>query len=131
MTRSEIREAVFKIIFQADFYENDELEEQAIELTEQEELYGKDTEGITQKSREIFAHIKELDEIIDGISEGWKTTRMSKVDLSLMRLAIYEMKYEKLPKGVAINEAVELAKIYGTDRSSGFVNGVLAKFDEG
>ena len=71
-----------------------------------------------------------MDAQINDVVEGWKTTRMSKVDLSLIRLALYEMKFEKIPKGVAINEAVELAKQYGTDHSSGFVNGVLAKFDE-
>ena len=55
---------------------------------------------------------------------------MAKVDLSLIRLAVYEIRYEKIPKGIAINEAVELAKKYGADQSAGFVNGVLAKIDE-
>ena len=71
-----------------------------------------------------------MDADINERTENWKTTRMSKVDLSLIRLALYEMRYEDMPKGVAINEAVELAKKYGTDSSSGFVNGVLAKFNE-
>ena len=55
---------------------------------------------------------------------------MAKVDLSLIRLAVYEIRYEKLPKGIAINEAVELAKTFGTDQSAGFVNGVLARIHE-
>jgi N utilization substance protein B len=130
MTRSKIREAVFKIIFRADFYDEEGLQEQVKNLSEDDADYGQDTEEIVAKVQEIFAHLSELDQIIDEMAEGWKTTRMNKVDLSLMRLAVYEMKYEKLPKGVAINEAVELAKQYGTDQSSGFVNGVLAKFDE-
>jgi N utilization substance protein B len=130
MTRSKIREAVFKIIFRADFYDEEGLQEQVKNLSEDDTDYGQDTEEIVAKVQEIFAHLSELDQIIDEMAEGWKTTRMNKVDLSLMRLAVYEMKYEKLPKGVAINEAVELAKQYGTDQSSGFVNGVLAKFDE-
>lgn len=130
MTRSKIREAVFKIIFQADFYEDEELRQQVELLEEEGEEYGEDSEYIFQKAKAIFEHLSELDASIDETATGWKTTRMSKVDLSLIRLALYEMKYEDLPKGIAINEAVELAKKYGTDQSSGFVNGVLAKFDE-
>lgn len=62
------------------------------------------------------------------MAQGWKTSRMGKVDLTLIRLAVYEMKFEEdVPAGVAINEAVELAKAYGTDDSSSFVNGILAK----
>ncbi len=129
MTRRELREEIFKIIFQADFHSEEELTEQ-VELFLDEEKFAKDKALITEKCCDIFAHVESLDEQINEVVEGWKTTRMNKVDLSLIRLALYEMKYEKLPKGVAINEAVELAKQYGTDQSSGFVNGVLAKFDE-
>ena len=64
----------------------------------------------------------------NAVAKGWKTSRMGKVDLTIIRLAVYELKYEEdIPTGVAINEAVELAKKYGTDTSSSFVNGVLAK----
>ena len=73
-------------------------------------------------------HLEEIDAAINEVSEGWKTTRMGKVDLTLIRLAVYEMKHEEdIPVGVAINEAVELAKQYGTDDSPAFINGVLAK----
>ena len=66
--------------------------------------------------------------MINAIARGWKTTRMGKVDLTLIRLGVYEMKFDdEIPTGVAINEAVELAKKYGTDGSSSFVNGILAK----
>ena len=72
--------------------------------------------------------IEEIDAKINEVSEGWKTGRMGKVDLTLIRLAVYEMLYEEdVPAKVAINEAVELAKQYGTDNSPSFVNGVLAK----
>ena len=75
-----------------------------------------------------MAHLAEIDEAIDAVAEGWKTGRMGKVGLTLIRLAVYEMKYdEDVPVGVAINEAVELAKKYGTDESPAFINGVLAK----
>ena len=130
MTRRELRENVFRIIFQADFHSEDELNRQ-LDLTLEEESWDEEQkEQIREKCRNIFSHREQLDEEINHVVEGWKTTRMSKVDLSLIRLALYELKYEKLPKGVVINEAVELAKQYGTEQSSGFVNGVLAKFDE-
>lgn len=67
--------------------------------------------------------------MINEAAHGWKTSRMGKVDLTLIRLAVYEIKYEDdIPVGVSINEAVELAKKYGTDDSFAFVNGILAKF---
>ena len=70
----------------------------------------------------------DLDSRIDGVADKWKTERMTKVDLTIIRLAAYEMLYdEEVPTGVAINEAVELAKRYGTDQSPAFVNAVLAK----
>lgn len=70
----------------------------------------------------------ELDALIDEKSTGWKTNRMAKVDLAIIRLAVYEIKFEDdIPTKVSINEAVELAKKYGADESGAFVNGVLAK----
>ena len=88
----------------------------------------KDGAYISGKCEDIVAHLAEIDEAIDAVAEGWKTGRMGKVDLTLIRLAVYEMKYdEDVPVGVAINEAVELAKKYGTDESPAFINGVLAK----
>ncbi len=66
--------------------------------------------------------------MVNQVAQGWKTTRMGKADLTLIRLAVHEMKFEEdVPEGVAINEAVELAKTYGSDDSPSFVNGVLAK----
>ena len=130
MTRRELREEIFKIIFQTDFHSKEELVAQATLFLEDAGYSTKDREEILAKCSEIFDHVEELDATINAVVEGWKTTRMSKVDLSLIRLALYEMKYDKTPKGVAINEAVELAKQYGTDHSSGFVNGVLAKLNE-
>ena len=66
--------------------------------------------------------------MLEEVSEGWKVKRMGKVDLAIMRLAVYEMKYdEEIPVRVAINEAVEIAKKYGQDSSPSFINGILAK----
>ena len=106
-----------------------ELPEQIAVYEETEEPWdAKDGAYISGKCEDIVAHLAEIDEAIDAVAEGWKTGRMGKVDLTLIRLAVYEMKYdEDVPVGVAINEAVELAKKYGTDESPAFINGVLAK----
>ena len=82
-----------------------------------------------EKCNAIIEHMAELDALIDEKSTGWKTNRMAKVDLAIIRLAVYEIKFEDdIPTKVSINEAVELAKKYGADESGAFVNGVLAKF---
>ena len=89
----------------------------------------KDQTYITGKCEDILGHLTEIDDAINEVTKGWKTTRMGKVDLSLIRLAVYEIRYEEdIPTKVAINEAIELAKKYGTDESPAFINGVLAKF---
>lgn len=129
MSRREIREKVFKLLFRAEFYEEGELPEQRqlfLEELGQEE--NEDTVYIQQKFEAIVSRLSEIDAMVNQVAKGWKTSRMGKVDLTLIRLAVYEMKYEEgVPAGVAINEAVELAKSYGTDDSSSFVNGILAK----
>lgn len=129
MSRREIREQIFKLLFRAEFYQEAELPEQLQlffeELDKKEE---KDTVYIQEKFEQILSHMSEIDKMVNEIAQGWKTTRMGKVDLTLIRLAVYEMKFEEeVPTGVAINEAVELAKSYGTDDSASFVNGILAK----
>lgn len=87
-----------------------------------------DRDYIEHKSSDILAHLQEIDEIINTSATGWKTSRMAKVELALIRVAVYEIRYEEdIPTKVAINEAVELAKEYGEDNSAAFVNGVLAR----
>ena len=87
-----------------------------------------DAAYIQNKIRDLAGRVTEIDDMINAVARGWKTGRMGKVDLTLIRLAVYEIKFEEdIPTGVAINEAVELAKRYGTDGSSSFVNGILAK----
>lgn len=83
---------------------------------------------IVRKTEKIMAMIPELDSMVNEHAVGWQTDRMGKVDLTIIRLAVYEMKFdEDIPVSVAINEAVELAKRYGTENSPAFINGVLAK----
>ncbi len=129
MTRREIREQVFKMLFRVEFYNQEEMSEQ-IALCEDDACSWKEKDKtyIFEKVEKISEKIEEIDAKINEVSEGWKTGRMGKVDLTLIRLAVYEMLYEEdVPAKVAINEAVELAKQYGTDKSPSFVNGVLAK----
>ena len=129
MTRREIREQVFKMLFRVEFYNQEEMSE-PIALCEDDACSWKEKDKtyIFEKVEKISEKLEEIDAKINEVSEGWKTGRMGKVDLTLIRLAVYEMLYEEdVPAKVAINEAVELAKQYGTDNSPSFVNGVLAK----
>ena len=129
MTRRALREQVFLMLFRVEFHSAEEMEEQ-MKLYE-EQLEGcseKDTAYILDKFKGIVEKLDEIDAAIGEASKGWKVSRMEKVDLALIRLAVYEMRYEEdVPVKVAINEAIELAKQYGSDESSAFVNGVLAK----
>ena len=128
MTRREIREQIFQMLFRIEFYETEELSEQLKYETDEEKEPDKDEIYIQNKINAIHEKVEEIDGIINEVAKGWKTTRMGKVDLTLLRLAVYELRFEDdIPTGVAINEAVELAKRYGTDESASFVNGILAK----
>lgn len=117
------------MLFRVEFHDQEDMIRQIEEGCMEDEAWSeKDSEYILGKCRKIVEHIPEIDEAVNEVSKGWKTKRMGKVDLTLIRLAVYEMKYEEdIPVQVAINEAVELAKQYGTDDSPSFVNGVLAK----
>ena len=134
------------MLFSADFYPT---REEAIARLEQyfqsPEEDDTDAEGVQQilhrvdfseKSRReleqrttaIIEKIPEIDEKLDQVAAGWKTKRMGKVELTILRLAVYEMEYDdSIPDKVSVNEAVELAKKFGGSDSPSFVNGVLAK----
>jgi N utilization substance protein B len=129
MTKRQLREQVFKMVFGAEFHDAGEMPEQLKVYGEVEASWSDEEKAdISGKCESIVARIPELDELINSAAEGWKTARMPKVDLAILRLAVYEMKFdEDVPVGVAINEAVELAKRYGTDSSPAFINGVLGK----
>lgn len=130
MSRRELREQIFKLLFRVEFNKVED-------MPEQEELFFEDEDATTagdasyvsDKYHKIFEKLAEIDALLNEKASGWDTGRMSKVDLTILRLAVYEICYdEEVPTGVAINEAVELAKKFGQDASYGFVNGVLAKF---
>lgn len=127
MSRREMRERTFQLLFRIEFHSKEELSEQLLYDADEGEDDA-DAAYIREKTQAVAEKAAELDGLINEIAKGWKTTRMGKVDLTLLRLAVYEIKFDDdIPTGVAINEAVELAKKYGTDDSSSFVNGILAK----
>ena len=131
MTRRELREQIFKLLFRVEFNNREEMPEQTEFFFEEEENQADvaDTAYITDKLNRILEKLTEIDAALNEKVEGWDTGRMGKVDLTDLRLAVYEILFdEEIPTGVAINEAVELAKKFGQDSSSAFVNGVLAKF---
>lgn len=126
-----MREQIFKLLFRVEFNQREEMPEQEQFFFEDEENTAalKDCDQIRDKVNRIVEKLDEIDEKLNMTAEGWQTKRMGKVDLTILRLAVYEIKYdEDIPTGVAINEAVELAKKFGQDSSPAFVNGVLAKF---
>ena len=122
MKRSEIRELAFKLIYSLEIQKEENLDEQIDLYIENNNIEEKDA------IEYIKDCIKGINKIIEGsLTSDWKIDRISKINLSLLKLAIYEIKYKDIPYKVEINEVVELAKTYGEDMSSKFINGALAK----
>lgn len=129
MGRREMREHIFKLLFLREFNSAEEMPEQIQmyfetleELPPVQEAYMEDKYG------KILEHVEEIDKVLSDTSSGWKVNRMGKVDVNILRLAVYEMNYdEDVPVRVAINEAVELAKKFGGDETPSFINGILGK----
>lgn len=139
MRRSQIREQIFKLLFRIEFnssedmpeqvqlfmesptLDNDENDYKEVTFTESEEKY------IREKYEDIVSHVSEIDSLISKTSSGWSLDRLGKVELTILRLATYEIMFDDdIPTGVAIDQAVELSKRFGRDESYAFINGVLA-----
>ena len=145
MTRREMREHCFKMLFGVGFYPSEEVAEQAeqyfaspeeddttedgrIEIVHQVDLKEEDREFLVARVEGMAEKIPELDTRINEVAQGWKTRRMGRVELTILRQALYEMLYDsQVPEKVAINEAVDLAKKYGGKDSPAFINGILAR----
>ena len=129
MKRRELREHIFELLFRIEFNSAEEMPEQMRLFFEGlGEVEPKDQEYIEKKYAHIVEKLPEIDRTLDETAEGWKVSRMGKTDLTILRLAVYEMEYdEDVPVGVAVNEAVELSKKFGGDESPIFVNGILGK----
>ena len=134
MKRSVQREQIFKILFRAEFNEPEEMPRQEEYYFESGDMVftDKDREYISAKVNAILEKCPEIDAGLSAKMKGWTLDRIGKVELAILRLAVYEILWDdEVPTGVAISEAVELAKKFGSDDNSGsFVNGVLARFAE-
>ena len=129
MTRREFREHTAILTFIFEFYPEVEWIEQFKLYADYAKIKEEDRESLRQRVFSIEGKKAEIDSLIDGASTKWRISRLSKTDLMLLRVAVYEIRFDdEIPNKVSINEAVELAKIYGGDESPAFVNGVLAKF---
>ena len=130
MTRREIRENLYAMLFQINFHDEDELQEQiGMYIEDIEKASEKNKAELKKKFADICDNIEEIDSVIESKAKGWTIDRIAKAELTVLRLAIFEIIYDtEVPNKVAINEAVELAKKYCADKASGFVNGILASF---
>ena len=128
MNRSAIRENAFKLIYSLEIQKNENTEEQIDLFFESNDIKDEEAKkyiknvilGIEENKEQILSNIEK------NLKEDWKLSRISKMDLSILELAIYEIEFSDIPYKVAINEAVELAKKYGEDKSKNFVNGIFA-----
>lgn len=128
MTRHEMRECMFCLLFQNEFYGSDEFAEQRDIFLEQKSITDKEKQEIYEKLEKLTGCLSDIDKKIEDNARGWKLDRIAKAELAILRLAVFEAKYDDdVPVGVAVNEAVELAKEYGGDNSPSFVNGILGK----
>lgn len=131
MSRRQIREHLVKMLYCSGFYDDEDFKEQLSMYIEKVCMPESDRDYFNTRYNEIAQKLPCIDDIISEKSVGWKITRMSKIDLNILRLAVYEIKFDDtIPDKVAINEAVEIAKIYGGDNSPSFINGILAKIVE-
>ena len=141
MNRHELRENIFKIVFQIPFYGEENMQEQtevdieSLKILAEEPLSDEDKIKLSEKNEQyikekvqgIVSHIKELDTKITEAAKNWELERLGKAELAILGLAAYEILFdEDIPNAVAINEAVELAKEYTDERAAAFINGVLA-----
>jgi N utilization substance protein B len=141
MGRHEQREQLFKLLFRISYHPAKDMPEQVRlffedlpeedeQLPEKEGIRSeRDCLYIQQKYESISGKLIDIDRLINEKIQGWDTKRIGKVELTILRLAVYEIQYDdQIPTGVAINEAVEIAKKYGQDNSGSFINAILAKF---
>ena len=129
MTRRALREHLMKLLYLRDFHGQDEFAEQ-FELYIANFTDMEDATELRERFEQIVSKLGEIDKMIESAAVGWKFSRIGKIELMLLRIALYEIQYDdNVPDKAAVNEAVELSKLYGSDDSSyGFVNGVLGRF---
>lgn len=133
MSRKSARDCAFKLIFEIPFHDGQTPDERILNFYENEktaDINDNDKKYISFVVNSCFEKLNEIDLKIEKALENWKIERLSKVDLSILRLAVSEIdSCSDIPFKVSVNEAIELAKIYGEDNSPSFINGVLSKFE--
>jgi len=128
MNRHKQREYTFRIIFSLDQNKTEtpmedlDLQMDSVGLEKEEDI-----ELIRTKVINVYGELESIDTLIADASDKWSIDRIAKIELAILRVAIYDMKFDEVPVQVAINEAIELSKKYGEDQSSKFVNGVLGQ----
>lgn len=126
MNRTLAREVAMKILFARSLGGEDTWEEVLEQSQVRDELSDEDKTFLENEVFGVERHREELDGLIDGYAKGWNLNRLAKVDLTLLRMGLFELLYlPEVPVGAAINEAVELSKRYGEDKSYSFINGIL------
>lgn len=132
MTKHEMREEVFKIIFGLDFHQDEDIRatvEKYMEKSCDLPLSYREQERIIERAVAIGSMEAELDAEINAVAKGWTTAYMGRAELNLLRIAVYEINHDAtVPDKVAVNEAIELAKLYCNDDTPKFVNGLLSHF---
>ena len=134
ISRHELREQTFKMLFGVEFHDGEDKREvldNYMDITIDRELKPKERQEIIDRVLAVHSKREELDSLINKVAKGWRTSRMGRAELNLIRLALYEMRYDDtVPLKVAINEALELGKEYGDDDAPSFINGILARLTE-
>lgn len=126
MDKISFRTLFFKLLFQIEFCKPEELSEKLSLFLDDRGIHlDKDRKEFEDKFNDVMSHIDELDAKIEAYSNGWRKERIGKVELALLRLASYEILYDKVADSVAINAAVELTKRYVDEKAAKFVNGIL------
>lgn len=132
MSRRTARKHIFNMIFQTEFHSNEELEEHVESYSN--EISDSNQQEMNFIKKELFGIIEnkaKIDETINMYAEGWSIERISKVDIAILRLAVYEILFANdIPTSVSVNEAVELAKEFSGDKAPKFVNAVLGKISK-
>lgn len=133
MKRRELREHIFRMLFRREFHPPEEMPRQVqFYFVGIPELADTDRKYMEDKFNAVEERIDQIDKAIEKAAKGWTLDRMGRVELTIMRLACYEMRYDDdVPVSVAINEAVELSKRYGPEDAPAFINGILAKLVTG
>lgn len=131
MSRKKARDNAFKCIYELEFGRDENIEKILNNCYEENDNKPEEKEYISNVVKGVKENLAEIDNIILSKLKNWSLDRIAKIDLAILRLAIYEIKYvEDIPEKVSANEAVELAKTYGNNDSKSFINGVIAKVIE-